>query len=46
MSAPERIVFTVDDVPLLEAADGTMRNSIMITPDHCGAQMVSGGLST
>ena len=39
-----RVVFKLTDVPLLESPDGTMRDSVMVTSETCGAQQYTAGL--
>ncbi len=41
--AESRTIFNPRNTPVLESADGTMRNCIMVTPDNCGAQQTSAG---
>src|SRR5207248_7219779 len=44
MPAKPKIVFKPSDVPLIESPDGTMRDSVMVTDESCGAQQYTAGL--
>ena len=44
MAAKAKIVFRPNDVPLIESPDGTMRDSVMVTDESCGAQQYTAGL--
>jgi mannose-6-phosphate isomerase-like protein (cupin superfamily) len=44
MAANTKIVFRPNDVPLIESPDGTMRDSVMVTDESCGAQQYTAGL--
>jgi mannose-6-phosphate isomerase-like protein (cupin superfamily) len=40
----QRVVLRLADFPLLEAPDGMMRDSILITDQSCGSENLSAGL--
>jgi mannose-6-phosphate isomerase-like protein (cupin superfamily) len=44
MASEPKVVFKITDVPLIESPDGTMRDSVMVTEDTCGAQQYTAGL--
>jgi mannose-6-phosphate isomerase-like protein (cupin superfamily) len=44
MTSEQKVVFKIIDVPLIESPDGTMRDSVMVTEDTCGAQQYTAGL--
>ena len=44
MAMKPTVVFKLTDVPLIESPDGTMRDSVMVTEETCGAQQYSAGL--
>jgi mannose-6-phosphate isomerase-like protein (cupin superfamily) len=44
MSSDASAVFKIPSVPLIESPDGTMRDSVMVTSDTCGARQFSAGL--
>lgn len=39
-----KIVFKLTDLPFIESPDGTMRDSVMVTEETCGAQQYTAGL--
>lgn len=44
MTTKHRVVFKLTDVPFIESPDGTMRDSVMVTEETCGAQQYTAGL--
>ena len=44
MAAKPTVVFKLTGVPLIESPDGTMRDSVMVTEQTCGAQQYTAGL--
>lgn len=44
MAMKPKVVFKLIDVPFIESPDCTMRDSIMVTEETCGAQQYSAGL--
>ena len=44
MTAKPKVVFKLPDVPYIESSDGTMRDSVMVTEETCGAQQYTAGL--
>jgi len=44
MPTKRKRVFRLPDVRFLESPDGTMRDSVMVTEDTCGARQYSAGL--
>ena len=39
-----KIVFKPTEIPLLQSLDGTMRDSVMVTEETCGAKQYAAGL--
>lgn len=44
MATKPKVIFKLTDVPFIESPDGTMRNSVMVTEETCGAQQYTAGL--
>ena len=44
MASQRKLVFRLPDVPFIESPDGTMRDSVMVTEQTCGAGQYSAGL--
>lgn len=44
MTAKPKVVFKLPDVPFIESPDRTMRDSVMVTEETCGAQQYTAGL--
>jgi mannose-6-phosphate isomerase-like protein (cupin superfamily) len=44
MGTKPKVVFRLADVPFIESPDGTMRDSVMVTEETCGAQQYTAGL--
>jgi mannose-6-phosphate isomerase-like protein (cupin superfamily) len=44
MATKPKVVFKLADVPFLESPDGTMRDSVMVIEDTCGARQYTAGL--
>lgn len=44
MTSKRKLVFKLTDVPFLESPDSTMRDSVMVTEETCGAQQYTAGL--
>jgi mannose-6-phosphate isomerase-like protein (cupin superfamily) len=44
MNKPRKLVWGVRDAPMVESADGGMRDSVMVTDETCGARDISAGL--
>jgi quercetin dioxygenase-like cupin family protein len=44
MATSQAMVGALGDTPLLESHDGTMRDTVLISDERCGAQSLAGGL--
>ena len=44
MESQEKLVFKITDVPMVEAPDGGMHNTVLISEDTCGAEAFTAGI--